>query len=208
MKFSKTSSTAKNSRKIFLICQVFSALVIALLLTMTKDFITNVASKNDTYEIKYEEETTLENGQMIYRLYKNGEFMGDVNYNKYHLLDNDGKTDFKYCALIDSASELSYAVILCVMILLVVLIIRSTAENTPFTMANVKRIRAISLLQLALAIVPGMVTFVMTLAKFGYVSGTFSFGEFYMFIIAFVITMIAQVFDYGVKLQEDSDSIV
>lgn len=207
MKFRKTAFTARDSRKMFLICQIISGFVIALLLTMTKDFIMISVSKNDTYEMRYEAEETLENGQTVYRLYKNGECVGNVDYNKYYLVDDDGNTDFKYCALIDSANELAYAIILCVIILLVISIIRSTTENTPFTVANVKRIRAISLLQLSLAIVPGMVTFVMTLVKFGYVSGRFSFGEFYMFIIAFVIAMIAQVFDYGVKLQEDSDSI-
>ena len=71
----------------------------------------------------------------------------------------------------------------------------------------VKRIRIIGILQLLLAIVPGMLAFVMKFIKFTYISTTLTLHDFYMFLIAFIIMMIAQIFDYGVKLQEDSDSI-
>jgi len=207
MNFFHKKDDVKKSIRMTRICSCFSFLLTILLLFAVQDFIVTAVSDSGNYEVRHELEDTLDNGQMVYRLYKDGEYMGDVDYNKYYLLDSEGNTDFRYCTLIDDAGNLSYAVILGVMLMLVIKIIDSTQRGTPFTKVNVKCIRAISLLQLALALVPGTVKMIMTLVRFDYASTTFSIGSFYMFIIAFVIAMIAQVFDYGVKLQEDSDSI-
>lgn len=207
MNFFHKKDDVKKSIRMTRICSCFSFLLTILLLFAVQDFIVTAVSQDASYEVRYEQEETLENGQMVYRLYKDGVYMDDVDPNKYYLLDSEGHTDFRYCMLIDDASNLSYAVILGAMLMLVIKIIDSTQRGTPFTKDNVKRIRAISLLQLALAVVPGTVKLIMTLVRFDYASSTFSIGGFYMFIIAFVIAMIAQVFDYGVKLQEDSDSI-
>ena len=207
MDFFKSGDGVKKSRGITRACQVFSFLLTMLLLFSAQDFITTVVSDSDSYEIKYETEETLDNGQMLYRLYKDDQYIEDVDPNRYYLLDSEGNTDFRYCALTEDAGSLAYAAILGAMLMLIVSIIESTQRGTPFTKANVRRIRAISLLQLALAIVPGAVKLIMTLVRFDYISSTFSLNSFYMLIIAFVIAMIAQAFDYGVKLQEDSDSI-
>lgn len=207
MKFTDTSPKDKTSGRMMLICNVFFMLVIILLSSRVIDFVTNAVAKSDAYEVKYEADKETGNGNMEYRLYKNGEYITDVDYNRYYLLDSEGHTDFKYCKLMDDAGELAYITILCAMIIFVIRIVMSTAKSTPFTRANVNCIRIISLLQIALAVVPGTVKVVMSFLRFYYASGTFSIGGFYMFIIGFVIAMIAQVFDYGVKLQEDSDSI-
>lgn len=207
MNFFYKKDDVKKSARMTRICQFFSFFLTFLLFTMVHDFVVTVVSQDVSYEVRYEQEETLDNGQMVYRLYKDGVYMEDVDPNKYYLLDSEGNTDFRYCMLIDNAADLSYAVILGAMLMLVIKIIDRTAAGTPFTKANVKRIRAISLLQLALAVVPGTVRLIMTIVRFSYASSTFSMSWLYMFIIAFVIAMIAQVFDYGVKLQEDSDSI-
>ena len=207
MNFFHKKDDVKKSIRMTRICSCFSFLLTILLLFAVQDFIVTAVSASGNYEVRHELEDTLGNGQMVYRLYKDGEYMGDVNYNEFYLLDSEGNTDFRYCTLIENTGDLTYAVILGAMLMLVIKIIDSTQRGTPFTKANVKRIRAISLLQLALAVVPGTVQLIMTFVRFDYASSTFSIGSFYMFIIAFVIAMIAQAFDYGVKLQEDSDSI-
>ncbi len=207
MDFFKNGNGAKKSRAMSNVCQVISYVLAVLLFFMAHDLIVTVVADSASYEVRYEAEENLENGQMVYRLYKDGAYMSDVDPNRYYLLDSEGNTDFRYCALTEDVGSLVYATILGAMLMLVVKIIESTQRGTPFTKDNVRRIRAISLLQLALAIVPGAVKLIMTFARFDYVSSTFSLNSFYMLIIAFVIAMIAQAFDYGVKLQEDSDSI-
>mgnify|MGYP006988871114 CR=1 FL=1 len=62
-------------------------------------------------------------------------------------------------------------------------------------------------LQLLFAVLPGMVSFVMTFLKFSYYQSDFSIKWFYILIISFVTALISNVFQYGVRLQEDSDSI-
>jgi hypothetical protein len=186
---------------------VISYFFILLLLFSVKDFIVTAISNNTTYEIRYETEKEINNKQKIYKLYVDGQYSHDVDYNEYTLLDSNGKTDYKYCALIEQAKSLSSAIILSIMIFLIFNIAYSSMGSTPFTHKNTKRIRTIGILQLALAIVPGLIVFVMKFLKFEYVTDTSSINGFYMFVIAFIIMLIAQVFDYGVKLQEDSDSI-
>ena len=98
-------------------------------------------------------------------------------------------------------------VILSSMLIIVIVIVNSTIEGAPFTRQNAKRVRLIGVLQLALAIVPGLVSLLMKFFKFEYANIQFHWTDFYMFIIAFAIMSLAQVFDYGVRLQEDVDSI-
>ena len=91
--------------------------------------------------------------------------------------------------------------------IVVIVIINSTIVGSPFTHQNANRIRLIGVLQFALAIVPGLVSFLMKFVKFEYANLQMQWTGFYMFILAFAIMTLAQVFDYGVKLQEDIDSI-
>ena len=92
-------------------------------------------------------------------------------------------------------------------LIVVIIIVNDTIEGAPFNRKNVKRIRLIGALQIALAVVPGLAAFLMKFFKFEYGNFQLQWTGFYMFIIAFAIMSLAQVFDYGVKLQEDVDSI-
>ncbi len=200
----------KKSKKSIVFQQVCSGIALAiilLLLFQAKDFIVAAVSGKDTYDVRLVEEDTLENHQQVYRLYKNNEDYGDVDYNLYSLLDDNGNTDYRYCHLISSARSLAFSVILGAMMIVVIVIVGSTSKKTPFTHRNANRIRLIGVLQFGLAIVPGLVKFLMTFFRFDYVSTPLTMEGFYMFVIGFAIMVIAQVFDHGVKLQEDIDSI-
>ena len=200
----------KKSKKSLFFQQVCSAIALAiilLLLFQAKDFIVAAVSGNDSFDVRLVEEDTLKNGQQVYRLFKNNEDYGDVDYNLYSLLDENGNTDYRYCHLIQSARSLAFCVILGAMMLVVIVMVMSASKGTPFTHKNANRIRLIGVLQFGLAIVPGLVKFVMTFVRFDYVSTPLTMEGFFMFVIGFAIMVIAQVFDYGVKLQEDIDSI-
>ena len=185
-------------------CSFFIAM---LLLFQVQDFVEEIFTKRDAYEIRYEMPLGVTNGQKVYVLYRNGKSFNDVDINEYMLLDENGETDLKYCALMHHAKNLSYSLILGAMMLVVILIANSAIESSPFTHKNVNRIRLIGALQFALAIVPGLVRFLMCFFRFQYVNASFSYNDLYMFAIGFAIMTLAQVFDYGVKLQEDVDSI-
>jgi TRAP-type C4-dicarboxylate transport system permease small subunit len=108
----------------------------------------------------------------------------------------------------EDASRLAYIIILCSMLLLVLLIVKDSLEKTPFTRKNINIVKAISILQLLLGIIPGTVRTVMSQLRFGYSSSLLDEKWVYMIIIAFIIGSIAYVFEKGLDLQEDVDSIV
>lgn len=198
---------AESSYKGLMIGKFFAYFFALLVLFCGIDFVKAAISKNNSYDIQYEQEETVGNGQMVYRLYIDGELYGDADYELYSLLDENGSVDYRWCFLIERAKGLSYAVILTFMLLFVIMIITSTKSRTPFTPQNVKRIRIIGFLQFALAFVPGYVVLIMKMIRFQYVSLHPSLNWLYMVIIGFVILMLAQVFEYGVRLQEDNDLI-
>ena len=199
----------KSKKSLFFqqVCAIIAVAIILFLLFQTKYFIEAAVSKNDSYDVRLEEVEEVSNHQKAYRLFKNGEYFGDVDYNLYSLLDENGNTDYRYCHLITSARSLSFSVILGAMMIVVIVMVMSASKGTPFTHRNANRIRLIGALQFGLAVVPGLVKFLMTFFRFEYVSTPLTKEGFYMFVIGFAIMAIAQVFDYGVKLQEDIDSI-
>ncbi|MBQ2101498.1 MAG: DUF2975 domain-containing protein [Lachnospiraceae bacterium] len=185
-----------------------ATVIIILLLFQVEDFVKALIAKSDSYEIRYElAMDTVTNGQQVYKLYKNGEYMADVDPNQYERLDDNGNMDVRYCVLMEEAKRLTYSIILGAMMLVVMVIVGSTGKGSPFTHSNAKRIRLIGALQFALAIVPGLVMFLMSFFKFEYAYLPFTLNGFYMLVVGFAIMVIAQVFDYGVKLQEDVDLI-
>ena len=93
------------------------------------------------------------------------------------------------------------------MFFIVISIAENSYNGTPFTKKNIDLVKVISLLQLALAILPGLVRFVLSLVKFNYYSSSFDITTLYMIAIAFVIGLIAFIFRKGLALQEDVDSI-
>ena len=200
-------SKLKVRRKKIRIMQALAGAFVVLLLLTAQDFVRDLMKKGDRYEVRFEEPVGMTNGQRVYKLYQNEEHVCDVDYNEFNLLDENGNTDYWYCLMIQDARNLSYVIILCSMLVVVMLIVNDTVGATPFTHQTANRIRLIGVLQFALAIVPGLVAFIMKFIKFEYAGSQLRFTGFYMFIIAFAIMTLAQVFDYGVKLQEDMDSI-
>ena len=197
----------KARRKKIRLMQALSFFLMMIMMFSVQDLVTDLRSKNEEYEIRYEMPFGITNGQRVYELFKNGEHVRDVDVNEFNLLDENGNTDIKYCLLIQDVRNLSYVIILSAMLLVVIVIVENSVGGSPFTRQNAKRIRLIGVLQLANAVVPGLVTMLMKFFKFEYASIDFQWTHFYMFIIAFAIMALAQVFDYGVKLQEDVDSI-
>ena len=206
-----------NKPRYFRFTEFFSYVIIMILIFQVIDFGKTLLSDPDSYEIRYEAAMgTAEDGsplseadgQKIYRLYKDGEEQFDVDINRYDLKDENGNTDLKYCLLMDEASTLSSVFLIGLMIYIVSRIAAEISEgSSPFTRRNVRYIRIIGILQFTLAIVPGLVRMIMSFFRFMYYSSTFTINSFFMFVIAFAIMTLAQVFDYGVKLQEDMDSI-
>ena len=182
-------------------------MVVMLSFFSIKDFVKNVIADKSDYEIRYESDEDTKKEQKLYRLYINDIYCKDVDINNYSYIDPSGNTDYKYCALTEDANALTSTLLLTAMMVLVVFIAKESVEKTPFTHANVKRIKTIAILQLLFAVLPGMVTFVMTMARFLSCHGSFNIKWLYLFIISAITALIANVFQYGVKLQEDSDSI-
>lgn len=200
-------SKLKVRRKKIRIMQALAGGLGAILLLTVQDFIQDLMKRGDHFEIRFEEPYGMTNGQRVYELYRNDEHVCDVDFNEFNLLDENGNTDYWYCLLIQDVRNLSYAIILCIMLIVVFVIVNDTVGGTPFTHQNANRIRLIGILQFALAIVPGLVAFIMKIVKFEYSSLRLQWTGFYMFIIGFAIMTLAQVFDYGIRLQEDVDSI-
>ena len=197
----------KVRRKKVRIMQALTTFLVMIMLFSVKDFVEDLRSKDANYEIRYEMPLGVTNGQHVYELFKDGEHVCDVDYNEFNLLDENGNLDIWYCLLIQDVRNLCYIVILSAMLIVVIIIVNDTIEGSPFSRPNAKRIRLIGVLQIALAIVPGLVAFIMKFFKFEYANLQLQWTGFYMFIIAFAIMTLAQVFDYGVKLQDDVDSI-
>lgn len=198
---------AKKRVRLMQISAIISVAIILILGARTKDFVRAVLSDGDNFEVRLEEDTDVTNHQQVYRLYKNNSYMGDIDYNRYSLLDKIGRTDIRYCVLIEEAKALTYSVLLGAMLIIAIVIAASSIDGTPFTKKNANRIRWIGVLQFGLAIVPGLVGFLMSFFRFEYTSLSFSVTQFYMFAIGVAIMILAQVFNHGVQLQEDVDSI-
>ena len=201
----QTSSRKKASSRYYL--DTFIAYFFIMLLVFhTRDFINAVRTDKYSYELKYQSvETT--NGQEAWQLFRNGEYFNDVNPNDYNLLDSNGNTDIKYCAIIYETRGLVFSAILTAMIILVLMIAANSRNYTPFTRKNAKRIKAIGYLQFSLAIVPGLIEDIMKSLKFEYIYLHPRIESLYMLVIGFVILMIGKIFNQGVSLQEENDLI-
>ena len=169
---------AKKRVRLMQISAIISVAIILILGARTKDFVRAVLSDGDNFEVRLEEDTDVTNHQQVYRLYKNNSYMGDIDYNRYSLLDKIGKTDIRYCVLIEEAKALSYSVLLGAMLIIAIVIAASSIDGTPFTKKNANRIRWIGVLQFGLAIVPGLVGFLMSFFRFEYTSLSFPLHSF------------------------------
>ena len=187
--------------------ECFSFMLIMIVLMAAWGLIKDIRTESSAYEVRYEADETFATRGNLYRLYISDEYCCDIDYNRYSITDDNGNTDYKYCTLIKDASNLTYTIILCAMFFIVIRIAENAYTGTPFTKKNIDLVKVISLLQLALAILPGLVRFVMSFVKFNYYSSSFDITTLYMIAIAFVIGLIAFIFQKGLALQEDVDSI-
>lgn len=133
MKKETLSKEAKRRVRRLQITSIISLAIVMMLIFRAKDFVTAVFSKSDSYEIRLEEESDTDGRQQIYRLYKNGERMRDIDYNRYAVTDEKGNQDVRYCVLMEEAKSLAYAVLLGAMLILAIVVATASSGGTPFT---------------------------------------------------------------------------
>lgn len=205
---SENKVTEKNRKKWLNGSNAFMFMLAAIVFFTLYTLIIDAITPASAYEVRFESESINPNAGKFYRLYIDDEYNYDIDYNRYSLTDDAGNTDYKYCTLIEDAARLTYTLILSGMLLIVIFIARDSMNATPFTMKNINRVKAISLLQLLLGVLPGAVRMLMSFFRFSYYSSTFDISSWYMFAIAAVIAMIAFIFQKGLDLQEDVNSII
>ena len=194
-------------RKKQMLVSVFSTALVVVLIFSLLDFVKLIGTDPSAFEMRYESDEKFSQAGKVYSLYISGEYYGTVDQNKYCMLDEDGNTDYKYCALMEQASRFTYILVLSVMLYLVLLIAKNTLDDAPFIRENIKLVKVIALMQLLLGILPGVVRTIMSFVRFDYSSTVLDEKWLYMVIIAFVIGALAVIFEKGLSLKEDVDSI-
>ena len=207
MKDSKKKNPETIRRNRQLLINVLSTCVIVIILFTIFDFAKDIMTDASAYELRYEESEIYPQEGKQYTMYVDGRFYGRVDHNKFCLQDEAGNTDYRYCVLMEDATRLSYVLIFAAMMFCVLGIARESVDTTPFTAHNIKLVKVISILQLSLCVLPGLVRSVMSFLRFNYSSSTFDEKSIYMLVIGVIIAMIAVVFERGLTLQEDMDSI-
>ncbi len=120
----------------------------------------------------------------------------------------DGKTVYKEHLMIDQGVELGKDVIvLAILVLLFVMSCGYSKGKSPFNMRSVIFLRIIAVLTLCLAIVPEWIGTNIRASLTGGAATEIDTVEFYMMALALAVGMIAEIFRYGIAVQEDSDSI-
>lgn len=204
---SDKNAVEKKRRKVLNASNSFIFMLVMIVFFALQNLVSDIMTDSSAYEVRFEEDETFAAHGKLYRLYVGDKEYGEIDYNRYNITDDNGNTDYKYCTLIEDAARLTYTLILSAMLLIVVNIARDSAESTPFTQQNINRVKKIALLQLLLAFLPGMVRMVMSFIRFNYYHSTFDITSWYLFAISAVIAMIAYIFQRGLALQEDVDSI-
>ena len=205
---SENKVTEKNRKKWLNGSNAFMFMLAAIVFFTLYTLIIDAITPASAYEVRFESESTNPDAGKFYRLYIDDEYNHDVDYNRYSLTDDAGNTDYKYCTLIEDAARLTYTLILSGMLLIVIFIAKDSMNATPFTMKNINRVKAISVLQLLLGVLPGAVRMLMSFFRFSYYNSAFGITSWYMFAISAVIAMIAFIFQKGLDLQEDVNSII
>ena len=207
MKNSKKKNPETIRRNRQLLINALSTCVIVIILFTIFDFAKDIMTDASAYELRYEESEIYPQEGKQYTMYVDGRFYGRVDHNKFCLQDEDGNTDYRYCVLMEDATRFTYVLIFAAMMFCVLGIARESVETTPFTAHNIKLVKVISIFQLSLCVLPGLVRSLMSFLRFNYSSSTFDEKSIYMLVIGAIIAMIAVVFERGLTLQEDMDSI-
>ncbi len=120
----------------------------------------------------------------------------------------DGKTVYKEHLMIDQGVELGKdLIILAILVLLFAMSCGYSKGKSPFNMRSVIFLRIIAVLTLCLALVPEWVGMKIHASLTGSAVTEIDTVEFYMMALALAVGMIAEIFRYGIAVQEDSDSI-
>ncbi|MBO4679165.1 MAG: DUF2975 domain-containing protein [Lachnospiraceae bacterium] len=207
MKRSKKKNPETIRRNRQLLINALATAVVAIIVLTLCDFAEDIMTQASAYDLRYESSEIYPQEGKQYTMYVDGKFYGHVDQNKFCLVDEAGNTDYRYCVLMEDATRLTYVLIFSAMMFCVLGIARESVETTPFTAHNIKLVKVISLLQLSLCVLPGFVRSVMCYLRFNYSSSTFDEKGLYMLVIGFIIGLIAFVFERGLTLQEDMDSI-
>ena len=185
----------------------FSFVLIMLVVFRGYELVKLASMDKDSFEIRKETDELYPQAGEVYNLYIDGKDKTQVDWNEYALQDEDGNTDYKYCYLMHCVDHFMYTLFVCAMLYLVLVIYKNSVFATPFTRENIKLVKAISLLQVGLAFVPELVRKTMSLVKFNYIHSVIEIERVYMLGIAVVICGIAFIFEKGLILREDVESI-
>ncbi len=110
--------------------------------------------------------------------------------------------------MIDQGVELGKdIIILAILVLLFAMSCGYSKGKSPFNMRSVIFLRIIAVLTLCLALVPEWIGSSIRISLTGSAATQIDTVEFYMMALALAIGMIAEIFRYGIAVQEDSDSI-
>ncbi len=110
--------------------------------------------------------------------------------------------------MIDQGVELGKdVIILAILVLLFVMSCSYSKGKSPFNMRSVIFLRIIAVLTLCLALVPEWLGMKIRASMTGSAATEIDTVEFYMMALALAVGMIAEIFRYGIAVQEDSDSI-
>lgn len=179
------------------------------ILSQIMDIVEMAKKSPSAFTVVQEQEENLVNSQQYYRLYIDGECYGDVDYNTFFRVDSDGNTDFRYNVILQKTVS-------CVRILIIegifltlisALVLITSGNEAPFTIKIVRRLRVMACLNIALAVLPGLVNIMMSMIRYEYFSGRFSEQFFYILAIGVTFGIISEIFRYGYVLQEDMDQI-
>ncbi len=127
----------------------------------------------------------------------------------YEYMPNpQGEPVHKEHLMIDQGVELGKdVIILAILVLLFVMSCGYGKGISPFNMRSVNFLRIIAILTLCLALVPEWVGMKIRVSLTGSAATEIDTVEFYMMALALAVGMIAEIFRYGIAVQEDSDSI-
>ncbi len=141
-------------------------------------------------------------------LYIDEEWNRTVFTNYYLLETEDGVRDYRAVAMVETCRNAVQCTLIAVITVLVYFLFRDCKKmRTPFTRKSVRLLWGIAGLIMAVTLLPELVSMIMTMCIFSYARFEFTPSDFCIVLLGGVFGMIAEVFKYGIALQEDSDSI-
>ncbi len=204
----ETNEKKKNKKSAKLYIMDFLSFVLIMIVVFRAAGLVNLIGIDKAdFVIKHEKVEEYPQAGEVYALYIDGENRCEVDWNEYAMLDENGNTDFKFCSIMNETAGLIYTILICTMLYLVIRIYCTSCGGNPFTATNIKLVKTISLLQLGVAFLPEVVRKTMSLIRFNYVHAVIEMERIYMLGIAVIICGIVFIFEKGLALKEDIDTI-